>query len=102
MSTLTYQYDLVEVFSIFDDFAKMLGLKPKVGRKPKLNLAKAATISLIGSFEYSIRTWKGLYKLLNLKFRLEFNLPDYKNFIEAMNKAAPTLLIFNKQPAADK
>jgi len=49
MSTLTCQHSIVEVFSIFDDFAKVLALRPKFGRKAKLNLAEAATIFLLRS-----------------------------------------------------
>jgi len=92
MSTLTCQHSIVEVFSIFDDFAKVLALRPKFGRKAKLNLAEAATISLLRS-EYNIRTWKGLYKLLKTKFDSEFNLPNYKNFVESMNRNAAILLV---------
>lgn len=92
MSTLTCQYSIVEVFSIFDDFANLIALKPGCGRKAKLNLAEVATISLIRS-EFNIRTWKGLYKLLKTKFKSEFNLPNYKNFVETMNRSASILLV---------
>ncbi len=92
MNTLTCQYSLVEVFSIFDDFAKLLNLKSGCGRKAKLNLAETAAISLIRS-EFNIRTWKGLYKLLRAKFKAEFDLPNYKNFVETMNRNASILLV---------
>lgn len=92
MSTLTCQRSIVEVFSIFDDFAKLIALKSTCGRKAKLNLSEAATISLIRS-EFNIRTWKGLYKLLKTKFKAEFNLPNYKNFVETMNRSAGVLLV---------
>lgn len=90
--TLTCQDNIVEVFTVFDDFTQLINLKGKVGRKPYLSLSEVATISLIRN-EYSIRTWKGLHKLLQARFRDEFKLPNYKNFIETMNRNAVSLLV---------
>jgi len=62
------------------------------GRKPSLTLSEIATISLIKS-EYGIRTWKGLYNLLKSRFRYEFRLPVYKNFVLLMNNHAKLILV---------
>ena len=90
--TLTCQDNIVEVFVVFDDFAELINLRGKVGKKPYLRLSEVATISLIRS-EYNIRTWKGVYKLLKARFTTEFKLPNYKNFVETMNRNAVQLLV---------
>jgi len=92
MRTLTCQQSIVEVFSILDDFTKLLNLKSGCGRKAKLSLSEVATISLLRS-EFNIRAWKGLYKLLRSRFDREFNLPNYQNLVSTMNRSAPTLLV---------
>lgn len=90
--TLTCKHSIVEVFTLLDDFSKLVNLDKKVGRKPYLSLSEVATISLIRS-EFNIRSWKGLYKLLISRFKSEFKLPNYKNFVETMNKSATKLLV---------
>jgi len=93
MNSLSNPSILVSTFTILDDFNALLQLNKQVaGRKPSLTLSEAATISLIKS-EYGIRTWKGLYKLLLARFRSEFSLPHYKNFVLLMNQYAKLILI---------
>jgi len=93
MNSLSNPSSLVETFTILDDFNALLQLNKHIfGRKPSLNLAEIATISLIKS-EYGIRTWKGLFKLLKNKFKYEFKLPVYKNFVVLMNQNAKLILI---------
>ncbi len=93
MDSLSNPSSLVSTFTILDDFNALLQLNKHIfGRKPSLNLSEIATISLIKS-EYGIRTWKGLYKLLKNKFRYEFTLPVYKNFVILMNQNAKLILI---------
>lgn len=92
MSTLTCNQNIVEVFCVLDDFADLIRNRSGSGRKPTLSLSEVATISLIRS-EYAIRTWKALYLLLTDKFSQEFRLPNYKNFVETMNKRAFELLV---------
>lgn len=92
MSTLTCNQNLVEMFSLFDDFSQLINIRSGSGRKPLLSLAEVATISLIRS-EYHIRTWKGLYRLLKEKYNDDFNLPQYHNFVLTMNKSAAELLV---------
>ncbi len=84
---------IVTTFTVLDDLNALLQLNKHIsGRKPMLNLAEVATMSLIRA-EYKIRTWDGLYKLLTHRFRNEFQLPCYKNFVETMNRSAKPLLI---------
>ena len=93
MNSLSNPSSLVETFTILDDFNALLQLNKHIfRRKPSLNLAEIATISLIKS-EYGIRTWKGLFKLLKNKFKYEFKLPVYKNFVVLMNQNAKLILI---------
>lgn len=92
MSTLTCQGNIVNVFTVLDDFAKLVKLKSRRGRRANLSLSEIAIISLIRS-EFNIRTWKGLYKLLKSRFDSEFNLPNYQNFVNTMNNNAPILLV---------
>lgn len=93
MYSLSNQSNIVESFVILDDLSALLQLnKQTSGRKPSLNIAEIATISLIRS-QFHIRTWKGLYKLLSSKYRYEFSLPCYKNFVMLMNENAKTILI---------
>jgi len=92
-TSLTNINSLVSTFSIFDDLVALLKLgKQTSGRKPSLCLSEIATISLIKA-EYQIKTLKGLYKLLKNRFKKEFSLPDYKNFVLLMNKDAKFILI---------
>lgn len=90
--TLSHQLPLVEAFSIFDDFARVLNTGQKIGRPRCLSLAEVATISLIKA-EYQVKTWKGLYKLLRDRFHREFKLPAYQNFVATMNNAARELVV---------
>lgn len=90
--SLSHQLPLVEAFSIFDDFSRLLVIGKKIGRPRNLSLAEVATISLIKA-EYQIKTWKGLYKLLRDKFSQEFKLPAYQNFVSTMNSAARELVV---------
>lgn len=84
---------LVTTFTVLDDLNALLQLNKHIsGRKSCVNLAEAATISLIKS-EFCIRTWKGLYKLLVKRFSQEFHLPCYKNFVVTMNQSAKPLLV---------
>lgn len=93
MNSLTNPSNLVETFSILDDLNALLQLnKQTSGRKASLNLAEVASISLIKS-EYCIRTWKGLYSLLETKFTHDFTLPTYKSFVLLMNQNAKLILI---------
>jgi hypothetical protein len=93
MNSLTNHNHLVSTFTILDDLNALLKLNKHIsGRKPSLQLAEIATISLIKT-EYAIRTWKGLYKLLNKKFKPEFNLPSYKSFVLLMNQNAKLILV---------
>lgn len=93
MNSLTNIYEIVTTFTILDDLNALLQLnKQSSGRKPTLTLSEAATISLIKS-EYGIRTWKGLYLLLKTRFRHEFRLPVYKNFVILMNQYAKLILV---------
>jgi hypothetical protein len=93
MNNIAKISQLVETFSIFDDFIAHLQLnKQTSGRKASLSLSEVATISLIKS-EYGIRTWKGLYKLLQAKYTHEFNLPSYKSFVLLMNNNAKAILV---------
>jgi IS5 family transposase len=93
MSTLSHPKQIVETFSIFDDLIAHIQLNKRMsGRKPSLSLAEIATISLIRS-EYSIRTWKATYKLLEDKYSDDFMLPDYKNFVLLMNNKAKVLIV---------
>ena len=93
MNSLSNPSSLVETFTILDDFNALLQLNKQLsGRKPTLSLSEAETISLIRS-EYGIRTWKGLYRLLQNRFRYEFKLPVYKNFVILMNQYAKLILV---------
>ena len=91
-NNVSQQLPLVEAFSIFDDFSRMLTSGQKIGRPRSLSLAEVATISLIKA-EYQIKTWKGLYKLLRDRFSQEFHLPAYQNFVNTMNNAAKELVV---------
>lgn len=91
--SLSNPSSIVTTFTVLDDLNALLQLNKHIsGRKSTLNLAEAATISLIRS-EYDIRTWFGLYKLLRERFAHDFHLPVYKNFVETMNRSAKPLLI---------
>lgn len=93
MNSLSNIHSIVTTFTILDDLNALLQLNKQLsGRKPTLSLSEAATISLIRS-EYGIRTWKGLYKLLKNRFRYEFKLPVYKNFVILMNQYAKLILV---------
>jgi len=93
MNSLTNIHGIVTAFTILDDLNALLQLNKQLsGRKPTLSLSEAATISLIRS-EYGIRTWKGLYRLLQNRFRHEFRLPVYKNFVILMNQYAKLILV---------
>jgi len=96
MNTLANNSGVVEVFTALDDLNALLKLNKQIsGRKPSLVLSEAATISYLKS-KYNIKTWKGLYKLLNDKFRADFNLPSYKNFVLLMNRySQPILILLN-------
>jgi IS5 family transposase len=96
MNTLANNTGVVEVFTVLDDLNALLKLNKQIsGRKPSLDLSEAVTISWLKS-EYNIKTWKGLYKLLGDKFKSEFNLPSYKNFVLLMNHyAKPILILLN-------
>jgi hypothetical protein len=92
-TSLSNPSNIVTTFTILDDLNALLQLNKHIsGRRPTLNLAEAATISLIRS-EYGIRTWDGLYKLLTQRFTSEFHPPVYKNFVETMNRSAKLLLV---------
>ena len=92
-TSLSNLSNIVTTFTVLDDLSALLQLnKQTSGRKPSLTLSEAATISLIRS-EYSIRTWKALYKLLIRRFSHEFTLPSYKNFVLLMNRSAKEILV---------
>lgn len=92
-TSLSNPSSIVTTFTVMDDLNALLQLDKHIsGRPSTLNLAEVATISLIRS-EYGIRTWFGLYKLLNERFTQEFHLPVYKNFVETMNRSAKLLLV---------
>jgi len=92
-NSLSNPSSITSTFTILDDFNALLQMNKQLsGRKPTLSLSEAATISLIRS-EYGIRTWKGLYKLLKSRFKSEFKLPTYKNFVVLMNQYAKLILI---------
>jgi hypothetical protein len=91
--SLSNPSSIVTTFTVLDDLNALLQLNKHIsGRKSCLNLAEAATISLIRS-EFCIRNWKGLYKLLVKRFSHDFHLPCYKNFVITMNQSAKSLLI---------
>lgn len=93
MNSLSNIHGIVTTFTILDDLNALLQLNKQLsGRKPTLSLSEAETISLIRS-EYGIRTWKGLYRLLQNRFRYEFKLPVYKNFVILMNQYAKLILV---------
>lgn len=93
MNSLSNPSSIIETFTILDDLNALLQLNKQLsGRKPTITLSEAATISLIRS-EYGIRTWKGLYKLLKNRFKYEFKLPVYKNFVILMNQYAKLILV---------
>ena len=93
IGSLSNSSNIVTTFTVLDDLNALLQLDKHIsGRKRNLNLAEAATISLIKS-EYGIRHWKGLYKLLMRRFSTEFRLPCYKNFVVTMNQSAKSLLV---------
>ena len=96
MNSLSNQSNIVTTFSVLDDLNALLQLNKHIsGRKPSLNLAEIATISLIKT-EFCIRTWKGLYLLLKRKFVHEFHVPSYKSFVLLMNhNAKPMLILIN-------
>lgn len=89
---LSHSLPLVEAFSVFDDFSRVLNTDKKIGRPRNLSLAEVATISLIRA-EYQVSSWKGLYKLLRDRFSREFKLPAYQNFVATMNSAAEELVV---------
>lgn len=90
---ITKELDLVQTYTIFDDLIALLKLQtPKPGMKPKLNLAEVSTISMIKN-RYKIKDWKSLFRLLQDKYSEDFDLPDYKNFVETMNRSAVDLLV---------
>lgn len=92
-TSLSNPSTIVTTFTVLDDLNALLQLTKHIsGRKPSLNLAEVATISLIRS-EFCIRSWKGLYKLLTKRFTREFHLPCYKNFVATMNQSAKALLV---------
>lgn len=93
LHSLSNPSSIVSTFCILDDLVALLQLnKQTAGRKPSLSLAETATISLIRS-EFGIRTWKGVYKLLYQRYRYDFKLPSYKNFVLLMNRNAKLILV---------
>lgn len=93
IGSLSNSSNIVTTFSVLDDLAALLQLNKQIaGRKPSLNLAEIATISLIRS-EYTIRTWIGVYRLLKEKYTRDFKLPAYKNFVLLMNRNAKLILV---------
>jgi len=88
-------FDLVTSYCILDDFFKFFDTEndSKVGRKASLSVSEIATITLIG-LVYECGCLKSLYKLLFDKFRYEFKLPAYQNFVNLMNKNSIYLLKF--------
>lgn len=93
IGSLSNPSTIVTTFSILDDLVALLQLNKQLsGRKPSLSVSEVATISLIRS-EYGIRTWKQLYHLLRNKFKDDFNLPVYKNFVLLMNRNAKVILV---------
>jgi hypothetical protein len=87
-------FDLVQTFCILNDFFLLFESenKSKRGKKPSLRASEIATITLIG-LVYECGCLKSLYKLLRDRFKSEFNLPKYQNFVCLMNKESPKLLV---------
>ena len=93
MNNISNISNIVESFTVLDDLTALLQLNKQTSRrKPSLALSEVAAISLIRS-EYSIRTWKGTYKLLRTRFKSEFRLPNYKSFVLLMNNNAKLILV---------
>lgn len=98
----TNSFDLVTSYCVLDDFFKLLeqikvfgsdSNKSNSGRKATLSISEIATITLIGCI-YESGCLKALYKLLWDKFRNDFKLPRYQNFVNLMNKRSAYLLKF--------
>jgi Transposase DDE domain len=89
----TNNFDLVTSYCILDDFFKFFDTENdfKPGRKPSLTISEIATITLIG-LVYECGCLKSLYKLLFDKFKFDFKLPAYQNFVNLMNKNSKYLL----------
>lgn len=83
-----------ETFCMIDDLMLFIFGKPQatVGRKRCLSLSETATIAVLKA-SYGIKELKQMYRLLTDRFSNDFTLPCYKNFVQTMNDASPTLLI---------
>jgi len=98
-NTLIYNnensFDLVQTYCIMDDLFNVFNQhnNSKVGRKSILSISEIATITLIGLY-YECGCLKSLYRLICDKFRNDFKLPRYQNFVNLMNKYSKYLLKF--------
>jgi Transposase DDE domain len=90
-------FDLVTCFCVVDDFFGAVGCLNRTnrGRKPVLSVSEYVTICLLGQV-YEIGCLKRLYELLRDKFRGEFRLPDYNNFVSGMNNVSVYCVLFVK------
>jgi hypothetical protein len=68
-------------------FTRFQSNQPQIGRPPKLDLADLAAINWLQA-RHQNTTLKSLYQNLVDNFNSIFNLPNYQNFVVAINKSA--------------
>lgn len=85
---------LILIFVIVDDFIKLIKQKnsklfalskTKTGRKPKLSISEAITLSIF-FYLSGHKNLKVYYFYIKNHFDGYFNLPSYKNFVTVINK----------------
>jgi hypothetical protein len=89
-------FDLVQVFCLFDDIIQLLKLNFKLnslgGRPACLSVAEVCTIVLLQK-EFSIGNKKALYKYITTHHKQDFpTLGSYKTFNQALNQYSKFLL----------
>ncbi|NJN12185.1 MAG: IS982 family transposase [Richelia sp. RM1_1_1] len=90
----TNNFDLVQIFCIFDDVIKLLklNLKPLGGRPSCLSVTEVCTIVLLQK-EFNIGHKKALYKYLRIHHQQDFpTLGSYKSFNSCLNMYSKFLL----------
>ena len=90
----TNNFDLVQVFCIFDDVIQLLKLnhKPLGGRPSCLSVTEVCTIVLLQK-EFNIGNKKALYKYIYQYHKADFpKLGSYKSFNQALNLYSKFLL----------
>jgi Transposase DDE domain len=96
LTTTENNFNLVQVFCIFDDIIQLLKLNHKPltlgGRPPCLSVSEICTITLLQK-EFSIGNKKALHRYLTAYHKSDFpNLGSYKSFNQAMNNYSKYLL----------